>query len=117
MSLETEIVAALLAVCPRTYPDVAPAGTPTPYLVWTLIGGRAVPYVEGALPTTRNGFVQVTAWTPQRLESNALMQQVQAALMAAPTLQVVPQTELQTAYDKDTTLRGAMQDFDVWAAR
>ncbi len=117
MSLETEIVAALTAVCPRTFPDVAPAGTATPYLVWQLYGGQSVTYVEGALPNTRNGFLQVTAWTPQRLESNTLIQQVEAALLAAPGLQARADSALQSAYDKDTTLRGAMQDFDIWAAR
>lgn len=117
MSVEIDLATALLAVCAGTYPDVAPHTTPTPYLVWTRFGGRPVSYVEGALPDQCNTFVRITAWTTSRLESNALMQQVELALVQASVFQARPMSNLQSMYDADAGLRGSTQDFDIWAPR
>ena len=117
VNFETAIASTLQTVCPRIFPDVAPEGTPEPYLVWKLYGGRAIRYTEDEMPDRRNNQLEVSIWSPSRSECNTLMQQVELALMAAPQLQSRAITELYTAYDEDTALRGVVQDFDVWGPR
>lgn len=113
--LEQLLQAALQALCPRTWPDVAPLGPEGPYVVWSLYGGQSVPYVEGSLAQRRNAFVQVNVWGAGRTTCNALSLQIQAALVAHPQMQCVPLNALRTAFDQDTERRGAMQDFSIWA--
>lgn len=117
VNFETVIAATLQSVCPLTFPDVAPEGTPEPYLVWKLYGGRALRYVEDVLPDRRNNQLEVSIWSPNRIECNTLMQQVELALITAPDLQCKAITEMQTAFDEDVRLRGVMQEFDVWGPR
>ena len=117
LAIETAIQTALAAVCPRTFPDVAPDGTAPPYLVWRLDSGTPVRYVEGTIPDRRNALLQVAAWSATRAESNTVLQQVELSLLAAPALSTRAITEVHMAYDEDVDLGGAMQDFDVWGAR
>ena len=117
MSLETALVAVLQPLCTRVYPDVAPADTPMPYVTWQQIGGPALMYLEGTLPSQRAAWVQINVWSDTRLQANQLMQDIEAALCAATTLTAKPQSALQAALDDAGLQRGAMQDFEIWAAR
>lgn len=117
MSLESDLYAVLQTICPRVYPDVAPAGTARPYIVWQQIGGEAVSYTDNEVPSLRNAYVQVSAWAESRLQASLMAQQIEAALIASPTLAARPQSAMQAAYSEDTELRGAMQDFTIWADR
>jgi hypothetical protein len=117
MSLETDLYAVLSTVCPRVFPDVAPATTATPYITWQQIGGTAFNYVEGTLPDTRNARIQINVWDKSRMASNAMIQQVEQALCAAPAFQCRVESAHLATIDDDTDLRGAMQDFSVWADR
>lgn len=117
ITLETLLATALQALCPRTFPDVAPEGTATPYVVWHILGGRTVQYVEGELATRRNALVQINVWDESRAVANLLSLEIEDALVAHTTLRAEPQGGLQSAYDEDAHLRGSMQDFSVWADR
>jgi hypothetical protein len=117
ITLETQLQAALLPLCTRVYPDVAPDGTLTPYVVWHELGGQSVQYVDGALANRRNALVQVNVWHESRAVANQLSLDIEAALVAHPTMQAQTQGALQAAYDDDASLRGAMQDFSLWAPR
>jgi hypothetical protein len=117
MSLETDIYAALTALCPRVYPDSAPASTATPYITWQQIGGDAINYVEGTLPDRRNARIQINVWDKTRIASTALMLQVEQALCAAPVFQCRVESAHLATFDDDTDLRGCMQDFSIWALR
>lgn len=117
MSLESDLVTLLQTVCPRVSPDVAPTDTQRPYITWQQIGGDALVYVEGQVPNRRNALVQINAWADTRAQANALSQQVEAALAAATGMQAQPQGALIAAHDEDTDLRGAQQDFSIWALR
>jgi len=117
MSLETDLYAVLAAVCPRVFPDVAPAGTEEPYVTWQQIGGSAFAFTEGALPNKRNARVQVNVWAATRLECNNIAQQIEAALAASPLFAATPESALVAELDEFTDLRGAMQDFSIWADR
>lgn len=117
MSLEADIFTTLQAQCPRVFPDVAPFDTERPYVTWQQVGGDPLSYVENTVPAERNAHIQVNAWADTRLQANALMLQIEAALMASTTLQARPLGALIAAHDGDTDLRGAIQDFSIWAPR
>jgi hypothetical protein len=117
INLETMLAAALKPLCERAFPDVAPEGTATPYVVWHILGGRTVQYVEGALAARRHALVQINVWHESRAAANRLSLDIEAALVAHASLRAEPQGGLQSAYDEDARLRGSMQDFSMWADR
>ena len=117
MSIETSLYAALSAVCPRVFPDVAPVETTRPYVVWQMVGGPSPVYTENTQPNQAAAFVQITVWDDSRLVANTLTRQIEAALMAATTMQARPLSALTAAFDDGNELRGSMQDFEIWAPR
>lgn len=116
MSLEIDLTTLLKGVCPRVFPDVAPAGTPKPFITWQQVGGDVLRPING-LPEKRNAMVQINCWSELRLEANALALVVEAALVGASVFVARPLGALVATNDDDTDLRGAMQDFSIWAAR
>jgi hypothetical protein len=117
MSLETDLYAALAAVCARVYPDLAPTNTPRPYLVWQQVGGAAPTYLEKQVVDRRNASLQVSVWADTRAAANALALQVESAMTTAAAFQAKPANALIARYDEETMLYGSNQDFSVWAAR
>lgn len=117
MSLEAQLTAALQAVCPRVYPEQAPAEAQLPYVLYQQVGGPALMYVEGTLPPERAAWMQITAWHSTRLGATQLMLSIEAALCSASAFSAKPQAALQAANSDDPATRGAMQDFEIWADR
>lgn len=117
MSLETDMVAALQQVVPRSFPVTAPYDTPLPYLVWQRIGGKASDYLDDPLPESRNANVQLTVWAASLLEAIALMNGTLAVLVASPVLHVSLSGEQRDAYDEGDALLGVQQDISVWGDR
>jgi len=117
MSLETDLYTVLSGLCPRVYPDAAPASTATPYITWQQIGGDAFTYVEGSLPDRRNARIQINVWDKSRIASTTLMLQVEQAICAATQFQGRVDSAHLATFDDDTDLRGCMQDFSIWALR
>lgn len=117
MSLETDLAATLRAICPRVFPDEAPTSTERPYVIFQQIGGAALGFLDSAIPSKRNALVQVDVWAATRAEANALALQIEAAMLAAQKFTGRPQGALRTMSEADLQLRGARQDFDIWADR
>jgi hypothetical protein len=117
MSLESALRDVLQGICPRAFPDVAPAGTEPPYLVWQQIGGRTTNYTDDVVPDEENAFVQIEAWAHTRVEANGLMRQIEAAMVVAPAFTARPMSAMSAAPSDDENLRGAMADFDIWIDR
>lgn len=117
MSLESDLQALLLAQCPRVFPDVAPFATVTPYVTWQQVGGDPLSFTEDTVPNKRNASIQINVWSDTRLQANALMLQIEAALITCATLQARPSGALIAAHDDDTDRRGCLQEFSIWAAR
>lgn len=115
MSLESDLYAVVSAICPRVYPDVADYGTHRPYVTWQQVGGDVVNHVDDVVPDYRNALVQINVWSNTRLEANAIMQQIEAAMITATQFQARPSGALIATEDED--IRGAMQDFSIWAPR
>lgn len=117
MSLETDVYAVLQTVCPRVFPDVAPANTAMPYITWQQIGGDVIATVTNDLPDKRNALVQVNCWSSTRLEANQLALQVEVALVGAGQFVAIPRGAFTASFDDDVDGRGTMQDFSIWASR
>lgn len=117
MSLEQTLYTVLTGVCPRVYPDVAPAGTATPYITYQQVGGQASSFTDGSLPDRRNASIQVNVWDKSRLNATTTMLQVEQAICSSVLFQATPDGAHIATFDDDTDLRGCMQDFSIWALR
>lgn len=116
MSLESDLVSLLQTICPRVFPDVAPENTVRPFITWQQVGGDVIRPMSG-LPDKRNAMVQINCWSDRRSAANELALAVEAALIGAAVFVARPVSALVATNDDDTDLRGAMQDFSIWAAR
>lgn len=117
MSLESDLYAVLAAVCPRVYPDTAPANPVRPYVTWQQLGGSVIAPVANEVADKRNGFIQVNVWADTRIEANAIALAIEAALTTAAAFQARPQSAISATMDDEVQLRGAVQDFSIWAPR
>jgi hypothetical protein len=115
MTVETQVFQVLRAlVNDRVYPDVAPAGSLHPYIVYQQVGGAAINFVDRTTPSKRNSWMQVCVWAETRIEASSLIEQVELALRGTAGLQVAVQAAPVSTYDDVTQLRGARQDFSIW---
>lgn len=116
MSLESDLQTLLSGVV-QSFPDFAPATVTAPYAVWQQIGGASPAYVERAVFNKRNARVQISVWASTRLQANDLMAQIESALILATVFQASPYGAMTAVSDEETQLRGARQDFTIWAER
>lgn len=117
MSLETALRGVIEPLCGYVFPDEAQARTPLPYVVWQQIGGRVTTYVDDSVPATENAFVQVSVWASSRVEANALMRRIEAAMTVAQAFTARPMSAMGALPSDDEELRGVSMDFDVWMRR
>jgi hypothetical protein len=115
--MESDLVALLKTLCSRAFPDVAPAGTATPYITYQAIGGEAMRYGDGTAPDKRNTLMQVSVWSKTRSEALSIVHQVDDAISDSIAWQSEPQGEAVSTYEPDTQLYGSLQTFDIWATR
>lgn len=116
MSLESDLQTLLSGVV-QSFPDFAPATVTAPYAVWQQIGGASPAYVERAVFNKRNARMQITVWAATRSQANALMAQIEAALVLSTAFQASPYGAMTAVADEETQLRGARQDFSIWSER
>ena len=117
MSLEADLIPLLQAICPRTYPDLAPSGAATPYLTYQHIGGESLRYADNAAMDKRFPLIQINAWAKTRLEALTLIRQVEETLCTSSAFQTVPQGESVSTHEPDTKLYGSIQRFEVFGDR
>jgi len=121
MTMEADLTALLKALCPRVFPDFAPAGTPAPYITYQGIGGRPLRWLDGTAADKRQTLMQVNVWTASRLEALALIRQVEAAICDVGTAPFMgqPESEPISNAEEDLTppLYGCLQDFRIISTR
>ena len=119
MSMEADLTALLHTVCTRVHPDVAPPGTPLPYATYQHIGGESLVFLDNTPGDKRNSLVQINVWSARRLESLALIRQIEDALRAATAFTARSLGEPLGQFEEDPQQNryGALQRFSVWAAR
>jgi hypothetical protein len=117
MTLEEKLFAALSAICPRVFQDFAPVDTPRPYVTFQQIGGETVDFLDRALASQENAYMQINVWSDSRKETKATIQQIEAALIQANEFQASPQAAPSNDFDVDMERYSSMQDFSIWADR
>lgn len=104
-------------VADRVFPDVAPVMTERPYITYQKVGGQVVNYVEGSVPSTKNGRYQINVWADSRLSAEAISQQIETAMITAIDFSAQPDSASRSDYDSDIPVYGAIQDFSIWSDR
>lgn len=113
MTMESDLTALLKTICPRVFPDIAPAGTVTPYVTWQGIGGASLRMLDGTAGDKRNTYMQISVWAKTRAESLALIRSAESSICAAMIAQ--PEGEPVSTYEFDTLLYGCIQRFSIWS--
>ena len=116
MSIESDLVALLKTINQRTYPDVAPEGTGTPYVTWQQIGGQSIRYGDNTADS-RYPLMQINVWSASRLESAGLIRQIEDSVCASGAFQALPQGEPLSTHERETGLYGSIQRFEIFGAR
>lgn len=117
MTPEEHIDAALQQLADgRVFPDVAPAGTATPYITYQVVGGAPLNFLSGEQPDKQPVRMQVNVWAGagERIEASELGAQVERVMRAATELQVEVATSRVATLDETTNYRGTMQDFTLF---
>ncbi len=117
MSMESDLVTVLQALCPRVYPDVAPQGAAVPYVTYQHIGGTPLRFVDGQPASLRHTMVQVNTWAATRAEALSLTRAIEEALCAATAFTARPDAEPLADVEGETDRRGCLQDFSIWSNR
>ena len=117
MSMESDLATLLKTICTRTFPDVAPSATAMPYVTWQGIGGESMRFVENSAADRRNTVMQINVWSATRMQSLAMIRQIEDALCASSAFTATPQGEPLSTHEPDTASYGCIQRFDIWAGR
>lgn len=115
--MESDLSTLLKLQCPRAFPDVAPANTAKPYVVWQGLGGASLRFVDNTAADKRNTLLQIAVWSTTRLEALTLIRSIEDALCAASAFLAEPQGEPMSTYEPDTQLYGCIQRYGLWAGR
>lgn len=117
MTMETDLHAALEALCAQVHPGTAPTDTPMPYITWQHIGGSSWRFTENTAPGQRHSLVQVNVWAATLIAALALVRQVEDALCASTAFVARPEGEPIGQDEPDFRRYGLIQDFSIVAAR
>jgi len=119
MTVEADIKTLLGSLCPRVYPDVAPAGVSRPFVTYQQVGGQAITFIGREVPSAQNGRFQVSVWADTRAAAAALALQIENAFILATAFQALPLSAPVAVYEKEgeLALYGTRQDFSVTSAR
>ena len=115
MTVEADIVSRLgPLVSNKIWPDIAPLNTVGPYLTFQQVGGEAIGFLGLEKPSKKSGRFQINTWTRSRLDTAALMRQVEDSLITSTVLMATAVSAPTAIYDNETKLYGAIQDFYIW---
>lgn len=117
MTMESELHTLLLTKCPRVFPDIAPSGTVKPFVTWQGIGGESLGFLDNTAADKRKTLLQINAWAATRLQSLALIRDVETAMRGSVAFMASPQGEPMSTYEQDTQLYGCVQRFEIVSTR
>ena len=113
MATAEEIVYGALASLAdgNVFPDLAPPGTPAPWITYLAVGGIDHSTLDDSAATL-NARMQVDVWSHSRAETTALMAAVRTALKTPP-VRAVPIGAPVSSFEPDTLLYGSRLDFSI----
>jgi hypothetical protein len=116
MTIETIVYNALRAlVSDRCYADLAPDVAIKPYIVYQAVGGGSINYTDPTIPDKSNTRMQVAVWADTRTQASTIAKQIEDIMRTHPTMQTTVLGQPVSDYDEATKLRGARQDYSIWA--
>jgi hypothetical protein len=120
MTIESDVHAAIAAVCPRVFPVLAPVRTQRPYVTVQNVGGVPTYWMDRTPADKRLLRLFVKCWANSKAEALALARQVEVAMMAAhPTFTARVESELMDDVETDVEpwLYSELQEFTVIGPR
>ncbi|NUW66957.1 DUF3168 domain-containing protein [Vibrio coralliilyticus] len=114
MGLEARIVKVLEGY--DVFPTHAPLGTPTPYVIYHLLGGEPLRFLDGTRPDQRHAEVQISVFADTVLAANQLAREVEDRLCHSDKCWARPLTEAFDIADETPApaMVGKSQDFSIW---
>jgi hypothetical protein len=116
MTVEELIVATLTAAPAlagvKAFPEVAPDGTPAPYIVYSEPSENALNLLVGQTDL-ENHLFQFDVYAKSKLQAIALKAALANALLAEPALSAVFRSG-GSMFEADTKLFRQRQDFSLW---
>jgi len=117
MALEQDLMAELLAECPRVHVGAAPFGTQAPYVTWQHVGGDSLRYVDNTAADKRKPDIQINTWADTPQQAFALIQRIEERLCASAAFTARPHGDPIGAYDDAEVASGYLQTFSILGAR
>ncbi|MCR4158822.1 DUF3168 domain-containing protein [Kerstersia gyiorum] len=116
-TIESSIYALLRGlVANRCYPDITPDNPVFPLIVYQVVGGQALEWLDRTLPDSENYRVQVMCWSKSRKDTNALALAVRKAVIEEgddfDSAQTIGQAV--SLYEEPIKAYGSRQDFSIW---
>ena len=98
----------------RIYPDVAPIGVATPYVVWSEVGNAPMNNLSGDAPNVNNYRVQVVSLAATALQARNVAEQVRAAMATATEFKSQEVDYASADFEDGSKVYGVRADFSVW---
>lgn len=119
MSIESDVHAVIVAVCPRVHAVLAKVGTARPYVTVQNIGGTPTYWLDRTPADKRVLRLFVKSWANSKSEALTLARQIEVAMMAATAftarVESEPLDDVET--DGEPWLFSELQEFVVIGAR
>lgn len=116
MTVEAALQAALSPLA-STWPDFAPYGTARPFICYEQVGGEAISYLGGALPSKKHGRFSIGVYADTRAQCAAIALQVEAVLSALTNIQATAIVAPNSSYEGELKIYGCTQTFSIWSDR
>jgi hypothetical protein len=123
MSIESSLLSLLKAIpavaggaVARVYPNVTPDNPTFPLIVYQVVGGQAIDFMDRTLPESENYRVQVSCWAKSADDVRALSLAVRKLIIEDGDQFESAQTLGQAVNDYQDAQKicGTRQDFSIW---
>jgi len=98
----------------RIYPDVAPIGVASPYVVWSEVGNTPMNNMAGGTPDMNNYRVQIVCLALTAASARDVADQVRAAMTTASGFKALEVDYGSTDFEDGSKVFGVRVDFSVW---
>ena len=118
MTVEADIYNALKGlVSNRCFPDFAPLGTVRPFITFEQVGGSALSFLEGGLPSKKNGRFEIGVYADTRASCASIALAVEAAMAASTSFQSTASNAPISDYTSELKIYSSTQNFSVYSDR
>ena len=101
----------------RVFPDFAPFGTATPFIVYSQSGGQVIRPVANVVPDKKNGLFMINVWADTRAQAASIALSVEQAMIEATVFNARPLEAPTSINDPDLSRFGTSQSFTIWSSR